>query len=235
MKIQQVEEQKTIMETARKKIKQIMGVVPNIDSLMRDKVDEYILTEELPCPIRIGEKVIYVGNFNLGIDNTFFRDYTKIIGNLGLQVVNFELLKDGLELYKYLKIHKRLEKNLCRLIKNTVLKQQKFFYEGNAKHYKLNKCSYKYFRDHISKEKLIQMCYLIYLYNYDASKNALALIANKMGIGAQSQTYIYSWLENCPGLTGKFLLRQLQDLDWWHNDLLKSTEEKDHLKEDNNV
>jgi hypothetical protein len=201
---------------------------------MRDKLEPYILLDELPCPIQVGDKTIYVGNLNLDNEAYFFNGWAKILGNLSLQNLFMDLLSNGLELMKYMKIHEALRKDLTELVGKTLLKQQKFYYVKDKKAYKLNKCSMKYFKNYMNKEKLIQAVFLLYTYNYDSSKKSLALVVNRMGGGSISETYMYNWLENCPGVNGNFLLSQLPNLEWFNNDSLKSSEEVKHIEENEN-
>jgi hypothetical protein len=215
----------------RKKVYEHMRNVNSVDKLMKDKLDPYILLDELPCPIQVGNKTIFVGNLNLNNEDYYFRNYAKILANYGLQNLFMDLMSNGLELMKYMKIHQGLRKELTKLVAKTLLKQQKFYYLKDKKEYKLNKCSMRYFKNYMNKEKLIQAVFLIYTFNYDSTKKSLALVANKMGVGAISETFMYNWLENCPGVNGSFLINQLPNLEWFNNDSLKSNDEIEHIKE----
>ena len=215
----------------RNRIYEYLTKTNSIDKLMRDKVEPYVIIDELPIPIQIGEKVIYVGNLNLKNEDYYFSGWAKILAHMALDNMFIELMSDGSTLFKYLKIRKGLRKDLTKLIYTVLLKQQRWYYPKNGKEYKLNKCSYKYFENHMNKEKLIQMVFMLYLYNYDSSKKSLGLVVNQMAAGPTSATYMYNWLANCPGVNGSFLLSQLPKLSWFQNDSLKSDEEKDHIKE----
>lgn len=217
-----------ILQEARQKTHDLVSQINTVDRLMRDRLDPYVIIDELPLPIQIGEKIIYIGNLNLDNESYFFKHYAKILGNLGLQNMFIDLMKDGLELMKYLKVHDKLQNELLNLIGKVILKQQKWYYPKNDKTYKLNKCSMSYFRHNISKEKLVQILFLIYIYNYDSLGKSLALIINKMGAKGTTLTYMYSWLENLAGVSGNFLLSQLPNLDW-HN-----KEQQDSDKGSNN-
>jgi hypothetical protein len=206
--------------------------VNSIDKLMADKVNPYVVMDELPCPVQLGGKIMYVGNLNLANEDYFFKKWASILGNLNLQHMFMSLLSDGMELMKYMKIHSKLRKELTKLVGKTLLKQQKWYYERTGKMYKLNKFSMRYFKNHCTKEKLIQIVFLLWTYNYDAQGKSIALVLNKMGAGAMSETYMYSWLVNLDGATGKFLLSQLPDLEWFNNEYLKSDEEKQRIEED---
>lgn len=202
----------------REKIYERIGKINTIDTLMKNKVAPYVILDELPLPIQIGEKVIYVGNLNLKNEDFFFTGFAKILGNLGLQHLFMELLSDGMKLMEYLKINRKLMKDLSNLIGRVLLNQQIWYYVKKDKAYKLNKCSLSYFKNNLTKEKLIQMVFLIYLYNYDSLGKSLALIINKMDARAISQTYMYTWLENLAGVSGSFLSDQLPNLDWYNKE-----------------
>lgn len=202
----------------REKVYEIIDKQNSVDKLMRDKVDPYIIIDELPLPVQIGEKVIYIGNLNLKNESEFFKKCAEILGNLGLQNIFVELLSDGMKLMKYMKIHDELRKKLSRLICDIVLKQQKWYFPKNDKTYKLNKCSKSYMLNNLSKEKLVQIVFLIYLYNYDSLGKSLALVANKMGVKAISQTYMWTWLKSMAGVNGSFLIDQLPNLDWYNKE-----------------
>jgi hypothetical protein len=197
---------------------------------MKNKLEPYIILDELPCPIQIGKKTIFVGNLNLSNEDYFFKGWASILGNIGLQNLFMDLLSNGLKLMEYMKIHTSLRKEMTDLIGRVLLKQQKFYYLKDKKEYKLNKCSLRYFKNHMNKEKLIQIVFLLYLFNYDASKKSLALVVNRMDAGAISQTYMYNWLESCSGVNGSFLQDQLPQLDWFNKES-RTSEEKEHIKE----
>jgi len=57
-------------------------------------------------------------------------------------------------------------------------------------------------------EKLIQICMIIYQYNFDAEKKNWQILFHRMGDGSSqlTETYMYSWLRNLVGLTGAFQL-----------------------------
>jgi hypothetical protein len=62
--------------------------------------------------------------------------------------------------------------------------------------------------------------YLIYLYNFDAEKKNFKIIVGKMvkenpGSSQVLETYMSFWLQNLTGLTGKFQLSQLTNVDYW--------------------
>jgi flagellar capping protein FliD len=96
---------------------------------------------------------------------------------------------------------------------------------------KIPKMSYRYFSRHVSVEKLAQIVFLMYQYNFDAEKKNFKILADKMGIKQSTQTYIYSWLKNLPGLTGGFVKPQSTSLDSYQQELTKRIEEMEKEKE----
>jgi predicted DNA-binding transcriptional regulator AlpA len=204
----------------REKIEDMTHEANCIDRLMREKVDDYILVDEVPMPIQIGSKTIWIGSFTIDNQYTFFNDYPKILASIGADIVNFEMLCDGGELYKYLTMHKKLYKKMIKLIGKTILKQQDYWQNARKddKKYKLTKCSTRYFRKHVTIEKLIQICYLIYLYNFDSEKKNLQIILGRMDKTHLTEMYMYGWLKNLAGLTGKFQRSQLINVDYWDNE-----------------
>jgi hypothetical protein len=214
MNEKQVEDYKMI----RNKVFDFFGRVPNISKLMKDKVDPFILLEEQPLPIQIGNKIIWVGNLTLKMEDKFFRGYAKILSNFGLQHLFIDLLKNGLALWQHIQIYNKLQKQIVKLIYDIILPSQKWYCEGNSQIYRLSKCSYRYFKEHITKESLLQICQLIYTYNYDVVKKNLSILAKGAGVQEMAGTYMYDWLINLSGLTGSFLTAQLPKLDYWQNE-----------------
>lgn len=206
--------------------KEIISGVKTIDKLMSDKVDPYIIVDELPIPIQIGHKIIYVGNLNLANEQYYHVNFAKILGNLGMQHLLFEMMSDGIELITYIKTNEALNKDLTKLVIKTILKQQKWYYPKNDKIYKLNKCSWRYMKNYLTKEKLIQMILLIYLYNYDSLGKSLPLVINKMDAGGISETYMYSWLSELAGVSGNFLQSQLPNLSWYNKEQAQAEKEE---------
>jgi hypothetical protein len=211
----------------RDKIYQRFGEVNSIDKLMKDKLEPYVIMDELPLPIQIGEKKIYVGNLNLENESYYFTQFAKILSNLGLQNIMIDLMSDGGKLLTHLKSYKKLQKELTQLVIKTILKQQKWYYPKNDKMYKLNKCSYNYVKNYLTKEKLIQIIFLIYTYNYDSLGKSMSLVLNKMHAREITSTYMFSWLQNLPGATGNFLTNQLPNSDFYSSEhqALKSKQE----------
>ena len=56
----------------RKQLNKLLLSNNNINRLMTDKVNDYILIEEQPLPIQIGNKTIFVGNLTLENNYMFF-------------------------------------------------------------------------------------------------------------------------------------------------------------------
>lgn len=216
-------------DDVRQKIQDRFGQVNSIDKLMKDKLSPYVIMDELPLPIQIGEKVLYIGNLNLKNEDYYFKNFITLLATLGLENMIIDLMQDGMKLMQYLKMHGALRKNLTRLIIKILLKQQKWYYPKNDKTYKLNKCSYKYIENRLTKEKLIQIIFLIYTYNYDSLGKSLALILNKMGAKETSQTYMYTWLQNAAGVTGSFMIDQSQNYDWYNKEQQMSPDEAKRL------
>jgi hypothetical protein len=211
----------------KKKVYEFWNNIQSIDKLLKDKVDPYVIIQEYPCPIAIGSQVWWVGTFSMQNEAEFFREWAEILSRVGLQHLFLDLLKDGLELYKYMKLYDKVQKELLKLLYNILKKQQYFYCESNNKLYKTNKVSWRYFKKYITKEAIMQICFIIYTYNYDASKNSLTLIARRSALGEMSETCMYSWLQNCTGLTGKFLIDQLPSYDWYNPEQQKSTMESE--------
>ena len=194
---------------------------------MTDKVDDYILVEEQPVPIRVGDKTIYVGNFTMANHWKFWYAYMKMLVIIGVKNINFELLGNGEEIYKNCLIHKQLQRELTRLIGKYILKQQSYYRDemGIKKTKKWRNCSRRYFKNHITNEKFIQICMLLYLYNFDSEKKNLSIVLGQVAPEADQkelmETYMYFWLHNLAGLTGKFLLQDLPNVDSWYDDSLR--------------
>jgi hypothetical protein len=130
---------------------------------------------------------------------------------LQTQTLNFDLLSDGGELFKAIQLNKKLHKELCKLLHHTICKQQGYYLDGKTKerkHANWKNMSLRYLMKNITIEKLIQMCFLVYLYNFDAvKKNNQILNFRLPAEGKQTMgTYMAYWLQNCTGLTGKFQL-----------------------------
>jgi hypothetical protein len=200
----------------REKISKILLGSNNVDRIMTDKVNDYILIEELPLSVLIGSRNIYVGNFTLENDYKFWHMYGKLLAHMQIEFINFDLLNDGVKMYEVISTHKKWYKGMIKIIKKTLLKQQGYFKDqmGEVKKHIWKNCTYRYFKKHITKEKLIQICFLIYLYNFDAVKKNFQIITTKMGASGKQamENYMYFWLQNLAGLTGKFQDAQLRNV-----------------------
>lgn len=201
---------------------------------MRDKVEDYVLLEELPLPIKVGEKTIYVGNFTMKNEYDFFRDYAMLMSTLGMKHLTIETLNDGLSIYRYMMVNKKLFKQLLKLIGKVILKHQKYYHEATERLYPLPKCSLRYFVKNITKEKLLQIMKLIYLFNWDAEKKNFKLLVESSNIRAATETFMYSWLVNLVGVTGNFSQLQSPRPDWLQEGLVNDTREQSENLQSNN-
>ena len=229
----------------RKKINDfILNHTLNIDKLMTDKVEDFKLLEEQPFPINIkgkdGGRIIFIGNFTLENNYKFWEIYGKLIANLNAKImsieiaeerrkellnkVGFEMIGNGGILYEMINEFKFIYKGLVELISKTVLKQQAYYLNEHKERTKIKwkNCSYRYFKKWVTVEQLIEICYGVYLYNFDAEKKNLQIITKKMITEETAkqamENYMYFWLQNLGGLTGKFQLSQLTNVDYWDNE-----------------
>lgn len=235
-----------ILKKIREKYNQFMLSTNSINRLLSDKLDDYYILQEQPIPINIGNKIIFIGSLNFENEHKFFYEWAKILSVLSAKIINleliterqkellekcnFELLANGKYLMEFLWMDKKLYKDLCKLIKKTVLKQQQYIQiKDNKELIKWTNCSYGYFKKWCTKEILIQICWLVYVYNFDSVKKNIKIIVEKMNIPQLEETYIPFWLQNLDGLTGQFLSAQAPKLDSVFSDLpnseVKETEE----------
>jgi len=209
-----------------------------IDRLMTDKLDDYIILEEMPLPIQVGNKILLIGNFTFDTEHKFFHEWAMIISGLSMKIMNmeiaesrrrellekgnFDLLANGKWMLEFLLMDKWLKKQLCKLIDKTLLKQQRYYINKMGKEVKekWQNCSSRYFNKHITKEALIQICYLIYFYNFDSQKKSMAVLMEKMNIKELAEMYIPFWLQNLGGLKGGFLNVRLPSIDSLPKDFL---------------
>jgi hypothetical protein len=231
---------KGVIKKMREKVGDILAGSLNIDKLMKDKVEDYILLEEQPMPIGIGERTIFVGNLTYNNEHLFFNKWAKLISLLGAKIVNmelaeerrkellerasFNLLAEGKWMYEFLTMDKWLFKKLSKLIGKTILKQQAFYLNEDKMRKKLKwkNCSLRYFKKYITKEKIIQMCFLIYFYNFDSVKKNIQVLVEKMCMKSLAERYRYSWLANLGGATGKYLTAQAPSIESvWKDDFSK--------------
>lgn len=229
----------------------IMGNTMNIDKLMTQKVEDYILLEEQAMPIAVGKKVIYVGNFNYDNEEKFFSLWCALLGALSARIINTELMEDrrnelleqanfhlicnGKYMLEFLTLDTYLKKQICKILGKTLLKQQAFILTDKKKRVlkKWKNCSYRYFKKHIKKETLIQICFLIYMYNFDSQKKSVKIIMEKMNQKALEETYIPFWLQNLDGLTGRFQPAPQTRLDSSSKELQKTELPQQKGKADN--
>jgi len=86
---------KGLLKSVREKWnKFFLGNTFNVDKLMTDKVNDYILLEEQPLPIAVGDKIIYVGNFTYDNEEKFFNMWCALLGALSSRIINMELMED---------------------------------------------------------------------------------------------------------------------------------------------
>lgn len=202
-----------------------------IDTLMTQKVEDYELIQEQPLPVRIGKKTIFIGNFTLENETKFFDMWARLVSLLSAQILNwdlsverkkellekndFNLLADGSLMLEFIYRSRWYWKQLVKILGKLVLKQQAYFIDltGSRVKNEWTNCSYGYFKRHITKETLIQICYLVYFFNFDGVKKNLRFLSEKLNMSRLTETYTYFWLKNCPGLTGKFVQARAPSVD----------------------
>lgn len=234
------------LKTIRQIWNKFMLKTNNIDRLMTDKIEDFILIQEQPIPIQIKnvtgiedgkDRVLFIGNFNFDNEHKFFHQWAKIISLLSAKIINmgllesrrkdllkkasFDMLANGKWMLEFLLMDKWLKKQMCKLIGKTLLKQQAYIMNerGVREKESWQNCSYRFFRKNITKELLIQICWLIYIYNFDSQKKSLRFVAEKIELQQLEQTYIPFWLQNLGGLTGKFGNAQVENIDYYCSDL----------------
>ena len=99
----------------------------SIDKLMSDKLDDYLIVEDLPLPVKIGAKTIFIGNLTRQTYRNFLRKYAECMSLLGCEKLNIMMLSDHNELKKFLIIDSQLEKRFIKIIKEIVLKEQDYY------------------------------------------------------------------------------------------------------------
>jgi hypothetical protein len=133
--------------------------------------------------------------------------------------LNFDLLNNSENLYKALKLHDTLFKNICKTLYRTIIKQQGCFYNnGEKKLIKWKNCSLRWFIKNMTTEKLLQICKLVYIYNFDAEKKNLQILLQSTRSQELGEMYIYSWLQNLTGLKGSFGNAQAPSIDYVFRD-----------------
>lgn len=225
--------QKNVFQKIRDRYYEVMESRQTIDRLMKDKVSDYYLMEEFPLPIKIGGRTLWIGNLTLENNQKFLEMFSHIIGNLTSQIINMDIIADASECFNAILRNKKLQKELMFLVKKTLLRQQWYYNEellGAGIGVKIRRFSYRYFKRHVTAEKLAQIMFLIHQYNFDGEKKNLKIMAEKMGIKQNTQTYIYSWLQNLAGLTGNFVRPQSEKSDLFQQELTKKMEEEENNK-----
>ena len=112
----------------------------NINRLMEDKLDDFILVNQPPEPIKLGRKTLYIGTFNLGNEHRFFHTWAKIIGlietQIGLMQVHddrkkelnsragFDLLANGTAMMEFVLMFKWIHNHLFNLFYKLLLKNK---------------------------------------------------------------------------------------------------------------
>jgi len=243
----QYDKYKGFMQKMREKVNDIVSGSLNIDKLMKDKVEDYILINEQPLPIQIGERTIFVGNLTYNNEHLFFNEWAQIVAALGAKIVNmelaeerrkelldnasFHLLAEGKWMYEFLTMDKWLFNRLCKLINKVILKQQALYLTEDRARKKLKwkNCNLTYFKKYINKEKLIQICFLIYFYNFDSVKKNVQVLIEKMNMKALAGTRMYSWLQNLDGVTGKSIAAQAPSIDYAFRDVKDKPIPKNHV------
>jgi hypothetical protein len=218
------------MKESRRLMQEYLFEKPSIDKLLKNKVDDYIILREIPLPVIIGEKKIYVGTFALETQDIFFTEYTKLIALIAARHAGLELgiklLANGKSLYPLIIKDMLVRTFIYRLINKTILKKQNYVDPITNKVYKIKKVSLGYFKKHVTIEGVIQILMLAYIYNFDATKRSLNIIMGEMGASQVSEVCLSTWLANLAGLSGNFLKDQSMSLDAYIIDLQKAERER---------
>ena len=91
---------------------------------------------------------------------------------------------------------------------------------------------------HSCTEILMQIIELIYLYNFDAEKKNFQILLRDKNTISLTETYMYNWLQNLPGVTGKFQLALYQkpaSLDKEYQKQKEVSQTKKKVVKDENV
>jgi len=219
-----------IIKKARELINEYVLSRPSIDKLLKDKVADYILIREIPLPIAIGEKKIYVGTFTMETMDVFFTEYAKVMGliaarHAGLEV-GIKMIQGGTELYQIILKDRLIKKWIYRLIDKTILKKQNYIDPITNKFYKLPKVSIGYFKKHATTDDVMQILLMTYIYNFDATKRSLNLLMGEMGASQVSEVCVSSWLANLAGMSGKYLSDPSDSLEPYILELQKQERER---------
>jgi hypothetical protein len=233
--------QKSARVSVKDRINNLLAGSKNINTLITKKVEDYVLIEEEPIPIRVGDRTIFIGNMTYENEHLFFQRWAEIIAALSAKTLNmeisaerradllkkgdFHLLANADHMMEFLMMDRWLFDHLVDLIDRTILRQQAYFKrEGIRSKIRWKNCSKRYFAKHITKEKLIQICYLTYFYNFEAVKKNTSILINRMNMQSLSGTFMYFWLQNLDGLTGKFAGLQAPSVDYAFRDSPKTTD-----------
>lgn len=215
----------------RESVERLLFQNNNVDMLMRNKIDDFHLIEEAPMPVVIAGRLMFVGNLTL--DNLYkFVDLSaEIFANVGAQITLADFLSNSVDMMGVISENKKLRYKLKVLIKKTVLNQQEFYRRemgrGIDAYVKLPKVSWRHFKKNVTLERLVQILFLIYKFNFDAVKKNFSILATAMGTNQISANYIYSWLQNLAGLTGKFIIPQYLKSGLSVNDSTNVSSEQD--------
>lgn len=231
---------KEFLDKFKKKYNEIMMGTYSITKIMTDKVSDMIILKELPASFIINKKwIIYVGNFNLENEKLFFHKWKSLVGLMVARITNLELsterkkdllekadfhmLANGKWMYEFIMKDDWFYKKLCKLLRNTLINQQQFIApnhkdEENRMLVKWRNANWKWWKKNVDSETLIQICAAVYLWNFDAVKKNLKVLAGKMGVLQETDTYIYFWLQKWAGLNGEFLSAQAPSIDYAFRD-----------------
>ena len=204
----------------REKINGFLLQRNTIDRIMTDKIDDFIIIQEQPLPIQIGEKIILVGNFTFETEQKFFTEWMQIPAILAAKHLNksimFDMMADPVKFAAWLETDKYLFKALCKTLKHTLFKQQAYYLGPDGKRIKAqwNNCSWGYFKKNVTKEQLIQIVYLIYLYNFDSTKHNFGRLLRQNG---------------SPCTTGELYIFLASELSWTHGEILSCPSAKYRL------
>ncbi len=237
----------------KKKYNEVMLGTNSIAKLMTEKVSELQIIKELPMSFNLNGFTVYVGNFNFENERKFFSQWAAIFGALIARVNNmevttdrkndlikkadFHLLAKGEWLYEFMLIDDWLYKKIAMLLTDTLIKQQQFIApnrkkgEDKKKFVKWRNATWKWWSRNCDSETLIQICASIYLYNFDSVKKNVKILAGSLGILEETEQYMYFWLQNWAGLTGKFLNAQAVSLDYAFRDKVKEERQQKDQKD----
>ena len=144
---------------------------PGIDHLIQQQMEDYSITQEAPLRIRIGSRTLYVGHFTLDNQHRFFALFGQLLGNIGAQSVLWQAAHDRDSLNAAWRGYQALLKDFHRLLRAAILNKTSSRWAGfGGRRFFLPKLSLRYFKRVMTQEKLLQLCLLIYLYNFASVK-----------------------------------------------------------------